>query len=94
MFNKTMYKQMIDFQKATFDNSFNAMLKMQEQGETMLNVFLSQTPWMPEEGKKAINGWLSTSQKARDDFKKVVEENFKSVENFADTYTASSKTDA
>lgn len=91
MFNKTMYKQMINFQKTTFDNSFNAMLKMQEQGEAMLNVFLSQATWMPEEGKKAIQDWSEASAKARSDFKKVVDDNFKTVESFADTYSDTAK---
>ncbi len=91
MFNKTMYTQMVNFQKTTFENSFNAMLKMQEQGEAMLNVFLSQATWMPEEGKKAIKDWAEASQKARADFKKVVDDNFKIVEKFADSYSESNK---
>ncbi len=53
MFDQTMYKQMIDFQKATFNNSFIAMTKIQDQGNAMLNVFLNQASWLPEEGKKA-----------------------------------------
>ena len=91
MFNKTMYTQMVNFQKTTFDNSFNAMLKMQEQSEAMLNVFLSQATWMPEDGKKVIKDWADASQKARSDFKKVVGDNFKTVEKFADSYSKSTK---
>jgi hypothetical protein len=91
MMHQSMYKQMIDLQKNTFDNSFNVMMKMQEQGEAMLNVFMSQAPWMPEEGKQALKEWASASAKARDDFKKVVDENFKKVEDFSENFPSSAK---
>ncbi len=91
MFNKAMYKQMIDFQKATFDNSYNAMVKMQEQGEAMLNMFIGQATWVPAEGKKVIGDWMSGVQKAREDFKKMVDEGFDSVENFSDGITEKTK---
>lgn len=85
MFNQTMYKQMADFQKATFDNSLIAMTKMQEQGEAMLNVFLNQASWLPEDGKKIMKDWVKGCQTARDTFQKTVNDNFKTVEGFMKT---------
>ena len=73
---------MIQFNKTTFDNSFNAMLMLQEQTETMVNTFLLQTKWLPDEGKKVINDWLKAYRKGREDFKKLVDQSFKSVEDF------------
>ena len=75
-------KQMIDFQKATFDNSFNAMVMLQEQTEKMVNTFLDQATWLPEEGRRVINEWVDAYKKGREDFKKTVDENFKKVEGF------------
>ncbi len=75
-------KQMIDFQKATFDNSFSAMGMVQDQAERMLNMSLAQATWLPEEGKKAIDEWVKAYQKGREDFKKSVDENFAKVEAF------------
>lgn len=75
-------KQMIDFQKTTFDNTFNAMVSLQEQTEIMVNTIIDQSPWLPEEGKKVINEWLEAYKKGRNDFKKFVDENFKKVEEF------------
>jgi len=75
-------KQMVDFYKTTFDNTFNAMVMLQDQTEKMVNIFLEQTPWLPEEGKKALNEWVKAYKKGRDDFKKMVDENFKKVEEF------------
>ena len=75
-------KQMIDFQKTTFDNSFNAMVAFQDQTEKMMNVFMEQAVWMPEDGKKAVNEWGAVYKKGRDDFKKTVDENFSKFEGF------------
>lgn len=82
MEQKEILKQMIAFNKTAFDNSFNAMVMLQEQTETMVNTFLLQTKWLPDEGKKVINDWLKAYRKGREDFKKLVDQSFKSVEDF------------
>ena len=73
-------KQMIDLQKATFDNSFQAMVLFQEQTEKMAETLLEKTFWMPEEGRKVLSDWVKSYKKGRDDFKKVVDQNFKNAE--------------
>ena len=85
-------KQMIDFQKTTFDNTFNAMVLLQEQAESMASTILDQATWMPEEGRKAINDWLKAYKKGREDFKKGVDENFTKVEDFFNTFDKGTKT--
>ena len=75
-------KQMIDFNKASFDNSFNAMVLLQEQTEKMVNTFMDQAAWLPGEGKKALNEWVETVRKGREDFKKVVDQGFGKVEDY------------
>ena len=75
-------KQMIDFQKTTFDNSFNAMVLLQDQSEKLARTILEQATWLPEEGRKAIDEWIKTYKKGREDFKKRVEESYMKVENF------------
>lgn len=82
MDQKQILKQMIDFNKATFDNSFNAMVMLQEQAERAANTLLDQANWLPEDGKKAINEWVKAYKKGREDFKKLVDENFQKVEAF------------
>ncbi|MBW2558355.1 MAG: hypothetical protein JRD69_05940 [Deltaproteobacteria bacterium] len=79
---KNIMKQTVDFQKATFDNTFNAMTMLQEQAEKMSSMFLDQTTGLPEEGKKVIGEWIDTYKKGREDFKKSVDESFKKVEDF------------
>jgi len=77
-----IFKQMIDFNKATFDNSFSAMVMVQEQTEKMVSTILDQATWLPEEGKKAIKEWANACKKGSEDFKKAVDDNFKKVEDF------------
>jgi hypothetical protein len=80
-----MFKQMITFNKTAFDNSFNALVTLQEQTEKMVNTFLDQATWLPEEGKKVTLDWIQAYKKGCEDFKKVVDENFKRVEDFMAT---------
>ena len=75
-------KQMIDFNKASFDNTFTAMVLLQEQTEKMVNAFMEQATWLPREGKKALNEWVETVKKGREDFKKVVDQGFGKVEDY------------
>jgi predicted nucleic-acid-binding protein len=88
----TIAKQMIDFQKTTFDNSFSAMVMLQEQTERMANTLLDQATWMPAEGKKVIADWVKAYKKGREDFKKVVDDNFKMVEAFFASFDQTPKT--
>ncbi len=82
MDQKQLFKQMLDFQKSSFDNSFNAMTTLQEQGEKIVNSFLDQAIWLPEEGKKAVQNWLNAHKEGREKFKEIIEENFKKVEKY------------
>lgn len=75
-------KQMIDFHKATFDNTFNAMSILQEQTERMVNMFLEQSPWVPEEGRQAISEWVKAYKKGRTAFKETVDDSYKKVDDF------------
>jgi len=75
-------KQMIDFNKASFDNTFTAMVLLQEQTEKMVNAFMEQATWLPGEGRKALNEWVETVKKGREDFKKVVDQGFGKVEDY------------
>ena len=86
-----MAKQMIDFNKATFDNSFNTMVLLQEQMEKMVNAFLEQSTWLPEEGKKILNEWVAAYKKGREEFKKGVNESYKKVDAYFSDASKSAK---
>lgn len=75
-------KQMIDFNKVTFDNSFQAMVLLQEQTEKIVDSLLQQATWLPGEGKKLITDWVATFKKGREEFKKNIDETYKKVEAY------------
>lgn len=77
---KQLMKQIIEFNKTTFDNSYNALVMLQEQMERMTGIFLEQATWLPKEGKQALTEWLKAYKKAAEEFKKTVDESFKKVE--------------
>ena len=90
-----MAKQMIDFQKSTFENTFNTINVFQEQSERMFDTFLEQQgSMMPEESKNAIKEWLTMCKKARDDYKKMVDDGFKKVESYLAADTGGSKSES
>ena len=79
---KKIANQMIQFNKAALDNTFNAMTVLQEQTEKMVNNYLEQSPWMPAEGKKAVTDWIKAYKQGREDFKATVDNNYKKVEDY------------
>ena len=84
MENTKIAKQMIGFQKTVFDNSFNALAVVQDQTETMINNFLGQLPWVTEEGKNQMGETAAFIKKARDDFKKAVDDGYAQFEKMLD----------
>jgi hypothetical protein len=75
-------RQMIEFYKTTFDNTFNATMILQEQTEKMVGLFLEQSPWLPKEGKEAVNEWVKTYKRGRDAYKTSVDESYKKVKEY------------
>ena len=82
MDQKQLLKQMLDFQKTTFDNSFNAMVLLQEQSDKASQTLLDQATWLPAEGRKAIDEWMAAYKQGQVEYKALVDENFKKVEAF------------
>lgn len=82
MENKDLVKQMVELQKTSFENSFNMLITVQDQMEKMVNSFVEQAPWLPAEGKKAFSNLVSTYKKGREDFRKVVDDGYKKVDEY------------
>jgi len=82
MDNTQLAKQMIQFNKAVFDNSFRAMTMVVEQNEKMFETFFTQATWLPEEGREAIKNWVSAYRTGCNDFKKLMDDNYAKVETF------------
>ncbi len=83
MMDQRITKQIIDFQKATFDNTYSAISMLQDQAEKTTNMFLESSLWpVPEEGKKILKEWVQAYKKGREEFKKALDESFVKMEDF------------
>ena len=82
MQQKQMLKQMIDFNKAAFDNALNNMAMLQGQMESIINTIVDQSTGTTEKGKKAAKEWAAIYKKGFEDFKRSVDDNFKKVDSF------------
>jgi hypothetical protein len=82
MDQKQIAKQMMEFNKTAFDNTFNAMTVLQDQTEKLVFRFLEKAPWFPEDGKKAVNEWVNAYKKGREDFKITADESYKKVTDY------------
>lgn len=79
-----MAKQMISFQKTVFENSFNSLSVAQDQSENMIGNLMGQFPWVTEDGKKQVQEIFAFTKKARDDFKKAIDEAYANLEKLLD----------
>lgn len=74
-------KQMIDFQKTTFDNMYNSMVMLQDHTEKLANTLFEQATWIPEESSRIVNQWTEIFKKGRNDFKVAVDDSFSKMED-------------
>jgi len=82
MDQKETVKQMIQYNKTVFENTFSSLAMLQDQMEKTMDMFLKQSSWLPAEGKKVVEEYAKAYKKARENFKSAVDEGFKKVEGF------------
>ncbi len=73
-------KQMIDFQKSTFDNMYNSMVMLQDHTEKLASTLVEQATWIPEESSRVITQWTETFKTGRNDFKVAMDDIFSNME--------------
>jgi hypothetical protein len=77
-----LLKQMLDFNRTAFENTFNTITMLQEQVERVTNGCLEQATWLPKAGKTVINEWTNACKEGRESFKSSMDEGFKKAEAF------------
>jgi len=83
-------KMTLDFQKTMLDNSYNAMIMVQDQSEKMVSTYFDQIPWVTDEGKKSMQASVDMTKKSRDDFKKTLDDGFSKREDLLEDKKGSS----
>jgi hypothetical protein len=74
-------KQIISFQKTTFENSFAAVESLQEQTEELVTSAWRQAPWLPDEGKLMMEHWIAALREGRKTFRQSVQDGFDRMED-------------
>ena len=65
-------QQMIDMQRTIVEGMIGNMIIFWDQTGSICNSFLNQAAWMPEEGKKALHGWIDGNKTGCETLKEYV----------------------
>ena len=76
MDQKQTFKQMIEFNRTTFNNAYNAMVLVQDQCEKAVYAVLDQATGLPVEGRKTIENWSEAFKDGRKNFKQQMDNGF------------------
>lgn len=79
---KKSLRQMIDMNKAAFDNAFSTMTMIQDQMEKIIDLYANQASGMDSERRKSLSEWSKIYRNGFDTFKRTVDESFKRIEAF------------
>lgn len=75
-----MTRQMIDFQKQVIDGWHDTAAFMENQTSLAVNWMIDTAAWMPDEGRQAMEQWMSVCKKERSRFKAHVDQGLTMVE--------------
>ena len=79
-------RQLVEFQKAAIDSTFDAVSAFQDQQEQYLNDMMERASFLPEEGREVVHQWVDTFRRGREDYKATVDKSFDLVEKYFDRY--------
>ena len=77
---KQIIKQMIDFNRASFNNNYDMLVMIQDHAERMTGCFLRQSGWFPEEGKNILTEWSKACKKGQEEMKKHIHTGLNKIE--------------
>lgn len=82
MDTRQITKQLMDFNKTVFDQTFQVITVLHDQTESIIFRFLENTRWIPEDGKKVINEWAKSYKKGSEYFKAYTDESYKKITGY------------
>lgn len=80
MEQKQVLRQVFEFNQATFNNAFEAMVLIQDQYEKIAITALDQIPGLPAEGRKVIDNWAAVFKYGRQSFRQQMDNSFEQAE--------------
>lgn len=79
---KQITKQLMDFNKTMFDQTFQLMTILQDHNESIVFRFLERGQFIPEDSKKPVNEWNSFYKKNRESFKESIDKSYKTIADY------------
>lgn len=73
---------LVDFERAAFNNAMKVMVVMVQRSEKVLQSRLNRSNWLPREGKKLVDEWLRTMKKSREDYQRTIDKSFDLVSEY------------
>jgi hypothetical protein len=77
-------KQMIDFQKTAFNNTFDIVMAVQDQSEKITRSWCEKSGILPDQSKKMMHDWGNVIKKSFGEYKKAVNKSFDMIETCFD----------
>jgi hypothetical protein len=79
---KEITKQIFNFQKSAFNTVYQTITMVSDQTEKFGTTFIQQNPVLPQQMKDAASNWLAMCKKARDDYRKAIDDTFANMEKY------------
>jgi hypothetical protein len=77
-----MIRQILDFNRKAFDDSFKAIVAVQEHTEKMMRVFWEKSTFIPVESQQVVGDWVDAYKNGLDELKTNVDNRFKLIEDY------------
>ena len=77
----SMGKDVFSFMKSSFDTAFDNMVKIQDLNEKMFKDTIGKGKEAQTDGVKMVNDFVENAKKGRDEYRKLVEDGFKKMED-------------
>ncbi|MEQ8180608.1 MAG: hypothetical protein ABRQ30_00740 [Smithellaceae bacterium] len=79
---KQLTRQLMDFNKSAFDQSYKMIKILHDQTENIVLRFLERSNWITEDGKKVVKEWAKVCKKGSEYFKDCADENYKKIADY------------
>ena len=77
MDHRQTVKQILDFNKSTFDSVFNTVSTLQDETESFISRFMEKSNLITPDGKKIIGRMSDAYRKGRSDLRSIADEGYK-----------------
>ena len=76
-----LIRDIVELQKAAFNNTFSAISMFQDEAEKATKMILDSSILpLPDEGKSILAEWFRAFKKGREEFQKAVDDGYKKME--------------